>query len=159
MSPPLDDSIAGTGTGPLQAPCTPALADTLHRPRSPLHGAARHALATRAVPACDATKVWGGIGSAMPCAICGSMIVPEGPEIEVEFPRTADARPNGWHFHVACFAAWDWERRHIVGAAEDAVSRVARRPSPFGDRSSAPPASGTMAHRERLTPHNRSGES
>jgi len=46
------------------------------------------------------------------CAVCGRRLLPTESEYEVEFDQdTRRPAPTMFHLHVACFHAWEIERR------------------------------------------------
>ena len=55
--------------------------------------------------------MFGGSGTAVPCALCGEFIAPSAAEIELEFNRHG-ATPglDRYHLHHRCFTAWEAER-------------------------------------------------
>jgi hypothetical protein len=59
-------------------------------------------------------RTWAGQGSGAPCTICGRPINADEMEYELEFAPRADTRqPEGHHIHIACFWAWETERRKL----------------------------------------------
>ncbi len=49
----------------------------------------------------------------MPCAVCGVVITPDEPEIEVEFTSQGVQPVDRYYLHVRCLAAWEFERTKL----------------------------------------------
>ena len=72
---------------------------------------ARQAIDEERMPTIAPTRVWGGPGTGLPCAVCQRPVGAD--EMEVEL----DLRPDGgrpeldvYHLHARCYAAWEFER-------------------------------------------------
>lgn len=81
---------------------------------SELRKLARDSMAQGSLPNSMPAQTWGGPGTGTICALCGSKVGSDQLEFEVEFARETGAAGR-YHLHVACFSAWDAERR--AGAA------------------------------------------
>lgn len=47
----------------------------------------------------------------IPCAVCDVPVKKEELEFEIEFAREGDhLERDKFHFHIRCFAAWEFER-------------------------------------------------
>jgi hypothetical protein len=76
---------------------------------------AREAVRSGKLPSRAPDHTWGGPGSGALCGICGVSIGEEETELEIEFSRDAEGRLLDKHqLHVACFAAWERERRECA---------------------------------------------
>ena len=57
-------------------------------------------------------RTWGGPGVGAACAVCDEPVTSSQSEFEIQFAR--DGNNPGldrFHFHIRCFAAWEFERR------------------------------------------------
>lgn len=82
---------------------------------------ARESIATGMLPRHDPRQTWGGPGTGMKCALCGARVGKDELEFEVEFDR------DRIHMHLACFSAWEAERRAIgLSQGENARSAQSR---------------------------------
>jgi hypothetical protein len=59
----------------------------------------------RELPPRPPSRMWGGTGSGVNCAICGELIGSDQLEYELEYP--AGDRRARYHVHVRCCAAWE----------------------------------------------------
>jgi hypothetical protein len=79
---------------------------------------------TGKLPDRSAERTWAGRGCGAPCAICGRPVNPDELEYELEFVTHGDGeQPTAYHVHIACFWAWECERRKLGSkpSAETAV--------------------------------------
>ena len=68
----------------------------------------RLALEAGTLPGRKADRTWGGPGAEIACGVCGLPVARDETEFELEFVREGTA--DVFHFHTACFAAWELER-------------------------------------------------
>jgi len=68
---------------------------------------AREKLHTGTLPREDPLKLWAGIGTGKPCAVCEKQILPSQTEYE---PQYYDDRARIF-LHVGCHGLWEVERR------------------------------------------------
>jgi hypothetical protein len=95
---------------------------------------ALEAIQARRLPNRPPSRIWGGNGFWMHCAICGNLVISDELGYELQFSEGDDGpSPAEYHVHVRCFAAWDQERRRQGG------------PDPL----SADEGDGTISPRER----------
>ena len=94
------------------------------------------------LPQRRADRIWGGPGDSVPCSVCSTSIRPDQMGIDAEFDT--DNGVQAYSFHVRCFAIWELERDHFVGAGTY-VSQSPRSLSPA-------PADATMPGREHSHP-------
>jgi hypothetical protein len=81
---------------------------------------AREALQSGRLPHRPAERMWGGPGSGADCPVCGNPLTKEEMGFDIEFAGEGEgARAINHHFHIRCFAAWEFERRNINGAPEN----------------------------------------
>jgi hypothetical protein len=84
------------------------------------------------------SRIWGGNGFGMHCAICGILVDSDELGYELQFTENDDpATTTEYCVHVRCFAAWNEERRHPVSSP------------PGPDPLSADQREGTISPRER----------
>jgi hypothetical protein len=93
---------------------------------------ARQAIQAGRLPNREPSRIWGGNGFWMHCAVCGNLVVSDELGYELQFaegegiPATVE-----YHVHVRCFAAWDQERRRTVGSyplsADEGNGRISDR--------------------------------
>jgi hypothetical protein len=59
----------------------------------------------------EPARTWGGPGVGALCFVCEKPITRDQLEYELEFARDGD-NPDleKFHFHLRCFAAWEFER-------------------------------------------------
>jgi len=76
---------------------------------------ARAAIQAGKLPMRAAQHTWGGPGIGSLCGVCGAKISAEELELEIEIAGdTALPFAEVFHLHVRCFAAWEFERAHVV---------------------------------------------
>lgn len=75
---------------------------------------ARKAIQAGMLPSRPPDRVWGGPGAGTDCTLCGEALRHDGLEFETEFAR-GDVGPgiDTRHFHIRCFAAWEFERHAL----------------------------------------------
>lgn len=78
---------------------------------------AGESIADGKLPSRAPQQTWGGPGTGVKCALCRGRIDNDQLEFEVEFGRDA----GRYHLHLACFSAWDAERK-AIGARKPAAS-------------------------------------
>jgi hypothetical protein len=66
---------------------------------------ARESIAKGMLPSHAPEQTWGGPGTGVRCALCIAPVDKDELEFEVEFDR------ERYHLHLACFSAWDAERK------------------------------------------------
>ena len=92
---------------------------------SVLHVRAREAMKTGRLPDHRPERVWGGLGSGEPCAVCGEAVDKNDVELELQFASDPVAAATSYHVHAKCFGAWEVERRsrdsngHSLPRADD----------------------------------------
>jgi hypothetical protein len=66
------------------------------------------------LPAMAPRCTWGGPGNGKSCAVCGEPVKRSEMELEIEYPRDGKgaAGRDHYHFHIRCFAAWEFESRN-----------------------------------------------
>lgn len=70
-------------------------------------------------------RVWGGLGSGAPCAVCGTIVHKEDVELELQFTSDGGSAASSYHVHAKCFGAWELKRRngssngHALRPADD----------------------------------------
>jgi len=73
---------------------------------------ARDAILSGKLSAETSYRAEGGPSPGGVCAVCDRELLPRELEYEVEFDQdTRRAAPTMFHLHVACFEAWEIERR------------------------------------------------
>jgi hypothetical protein len=86
---------------------------------------AREAMKTGRLPDHRPERVWGGLGSGKPCAVCGEAVDKDDVELELQFASDQVAAATSYHVHAKCFGAWETERRsrdlngHSLPPADD----------------------------------------
>ena len=70
---------------------------------------AREKLRAGMLPRGEPLKLWAGIGSGKPCAVCEQPILPSHTEYE---PQYYDDRPTIF-LHVGCHGVWEVERQRL----------------------------------------------
>jgi hypothetical protein len=86
---------------------------------------AREAMNAGKLPDHRPERLWGGLGSGAPCAVCGKAVDEEDVELELQFKSDGDSAATHYHVHAKCFAAWELERRngapnaHALPLADD----------------------------------------
>jgi len=73
-----------------------------------LRRVARDRITKEQLPRTVPARVWGGMGSGLPCALCGQPINPDDCELHFE-AKCNGGEPRRFHFHVACEALWKRE--------------------------------------------------
>ena len=91
---------------------------------------ARQAMEAGKLPERRPARMWGGRGSGGNCAICGSTLDPDGPELDLEFSDGTGGAATNHHVHVRCFAAWELERDAFAVARGKAASAAPERFQP-----------------------------
>jgi hypothetical protein len=72
---------------------------------------ARAAIVAGKLPTRRPDSTWGGRGANIPCAVCDVPVKTEELEFEIEFAPEGDhLERDKFHFHIRCFAAWEFER-------------------------------------------------
>lgn len=106
---------------------------------------AAESIAKGRLPNASPQQTSGGPGTGAECALCGAVIDKDELEFEVEFGR----KVGRYHLHLACFSAWDAERKALMArgrppadAAGAAAVSAALSESPAGNRKAALPAQG-----------------
>ena len=75
---------------------------------------ARRAVENGKLPARAPDRTWGGPGVGAECMICEKPVTKTELEFEIEFERDGGVPGlDKYHVHVRCFAAWEFERRHV----------------------------------------------
>lgn len=72
---------------------------------------ARESIAKGVLPDRSPEQTWGGPGTGVQCALCEATVTRDELEFEVDFGR------ERYHLHLACFSAWDAERKSQRRAA------------------------------------------
>lgn len=80
---------------------------------SGLRDKARRVIESGEMPNRYPDRLWGGAGTGIDCAVCGSPTRPDEVEFEIEFFRDSTAR-DAFYVHGRCLAAWDVERRRVA---------------------------------------------
>lgn len=88
---------------------------------------ARERIAAGALPRDKATHTWGGLGSGLPCSLCGELISRTETEMELQLGDGADAPVV--RFHLRCHLIWETARRE---AARNSWIRVVDELPPQG---------------------------
>jgi hypothetical protein len=88
-----------------------------------LRAKAREVVRTGKLPSRRPDRIWGGPGAGELCAICGEPISRDQLEFEILFARDGvDLRPDRFHTHVRCFAAWELERAKDGDSGQSVLS-------------------------------------
>jgi hypothetical protein len=75
---------------------------------------ARNVIQGGKLPARTPTRTWEGPGVGAPCEICGAPVTRDEMEFEIQFVCDGDSPGlDKFHVHIRCFAAWEFERRHV----------------------------------------------
>lgn len=82
----------------------------------------REKLHAGALPREDPLKLWAGVGSGKPCAVCDQPIRPSQTEYEPQYYD--DARATIF-LHVGCYGLWEVERRRRRAPRPDAATPLA----------------------------------
>lgn len=98
----------------------PAAASSMDEPA--LRQKARDAVVAGRLPMRSPTAVWGGPGTGKSCAVCAQVIGGNGLGFELEFGGDGIGAPIVHNVHIWCFAAWEFECRSFLPAADDAVT-------------------------------------
>ena len=78
---------------------------------APLREFARFAIRTGRLPRREPARIWGGPGAGGFCGVCEKPIRQDELEYELEFAcHNDDPKRDKVHFHLRCFAAWEFER-------------------------------------------------
>lgn len=76
---------------------------------------ARAAIRAGKIPKRRPDRTWGGPGVGAICSICDLPVTKDELEFEIQFARDGDNPGlDKFHVHVRCFAAWEFERRHVT---------------------------------------------
>jgi len=75
-------------------------------PEKELRRRARKEIQTGRLPESDASAMWGGHGSGLPCAVCRETITSDQVEYEIPDPRDGC---NSFRFHTQCHMVWQIE--------------------------------------------------
>jgi len=78
-----------------------------------VHGNLLEAIRSGKLPGRSPERTWAGPGCGAPCMICGELINAAELEYELEFSGADRQQPEGHHIHIACFWAWETERRKL----------------------------------------------
>jgi hypothetical protein len=78
-----------------------------------LHERARELIAAGLLPRHHLGMLYAGYGSGRPCQLCEVAINDKEVEYELEFQTDIGSPKNLVHFHLACHAIWDYERKHM----------------------------------------------
>ena len=89
---------------------------------SALRQKAREAIMAGRLPTRSPTGVWGGPGTGKTCAVCGQVIGGNSLGFELEFGDDDVAGRTVHDVHIWCFAAWEFECRSFLPAADDGVT-------------------------------------
>jgi hypothetical protein len=91
-----------------------------------LRAKARERLQAGTLPRQHVSRTFGGDGCGAPCAVCEAMVTRSQLELEVKFHQNGSAEPGTatYHFHMRCFAAWEFEFEHPKG--KDASGSASR---------------------------------
>jgi hypothetical protein len=99
---------------------------------APLREFARFAIRDGRLPRRDPAQIWGGPGVGAFCGVCEKPITQDQLEYEFEFAGDGDnPKRDKVHFHLRCFAAWEFERTKgatgssLPGSAPGRVLRIA----------------------------------
>lgn len=71
---------------------------------------ARAAIRDGKLPSRTPNRTWGGPGVDAPCAVCGVNVGKGEMEFEIQFVQPGGGGLDKFHVHIACFAAWEFER-------------------------------------------------
>lgn len=77
--------------------------------RTLLRKMARDSIANGSLPNGSPEETWGGPGTGTRCALCDAPVTKDELEFEV------DIGGDRYHLHLACFSAWEAERRGESG--------------------------------------------
>jgi len=76
-----------------------------------LRAKARAVVENGRLPGRSPDRTWGGPGVGADCAVCERPVTKQELEFEIEFARDGDFPGlDGFHVHIRCFAAWEFER-------------------------------------------------
>jgi hypothetical protein len=78
-----------------------------------LHASLEDAIRSGKLPDRSPERTWAGPGCGGPCMICGQRINTDELEYELEFGRSDNQQPEGYHIHIGCFWAWETERQKL----------------------------------------------
>lgn len=84
-----------------------------------LRDKAREKLRDETLPLVKPNRTWGGPGAGLECTVCELQITTDQIELEVQFVREGMPAPDVFHFHLACFSAWELERGLLVRASRN----------------------------------------
>lgn len=103
------------------------MSDATPRGDEDLRALARERIASGALPSEKATHTWGGLGSGLPCSLCGELISRTETEMELQLGDGANAPVV--RFHLRCHLIWESARRE---AARSSWIRVTDELPPMG---------------------------
>jgi len=69
------------------------------------------ALQAGKIPNRTPDRTWGGSGVGATCAICELPLTRADMGVEIQFDHDGDTGLDKYHFHIRCYAAWEFERR------------------------------------------------
>lgn len=129
-----------------------------------LRALARAALQAGRLPKVRPERIWGGPGAGARCAVCDGTIDRDQSEFELEFAGKIGGEPapspfsdehaggtfaeGGYHLHVGCFAAWEFERQtrqQLQGRSRDGMIRPDERDTAKGTKVNGANAGGASA--------------
>lgn len=105
---------------------------------SVLRARACEAMKTGNLPDHSPERLWGGLGSGDPCAVCGNVVDKADVELELQFTSDGVSAAANYLVHAKCFAAWELERRkggvngHPLPLADDGGIMPSRERSTTG---------------------------
>jgi hypothetical protein len=83
-----------------------------------LRAKARAAVEGGKLPSRRPDRTWGKPGVGAVCAVCDEPATSDQLEVEILFWRDGgNSEPDKFHFHIRCFAAWEFERRGDGGVS------------------------------------------
>jgi len=91
---------------------------------------ARERLRQGQLPHTKPARTWGGVGSGLPCDLCGAAILSSEPEFELQLDLRAPS--ESLRFHRQCHSIWSEVREEYSPANANAWCAVADRLPPFG---------------------------
>jgi hypothetical protein len=75
------------------------------RPERELRRRAREEIQKGRLPESPTSSIWGGLGSGLPCAVCGDPIRSDQVEYEMADPGGGES----FRFHLPCHMVWQFE--------------------------------------------------
>jgi len=76
---------------------------------------AHSALQAGELPKRAPDRIWGGLATGGPCAICGRTMVAGDVALELEFTRDSDGSRATYHVHPGCYTSFNFELRGRAG--------------------------------------------